>query len=212
MPETAAGWSYSMRVLLPALALGSALAGWIGAAGRRLRLVAAVLVGLLSLDAARRSWLLPDFPFETPWTFSLDVWRFARAQNATLARRNIWPVLAGIAGGKYIVVDNPQPFVATIAAGGHPTTLTSPRIAAMFDPSLSVQEAVQRLRALNVRFVTFSTGNPVVNRLVQRHRVFRELAEDYSPVTDLKGFMIFDLEFLTLKHPGAGTPRPAIVR
>jgi hypothetical protein len=207
MPQTGAGWSYSMRVLLPALALGSVLAGWVGGIGPRGRVVAAVLLGLLSVDSARRSWLLPDFPFTSPWNLSFEEWRMARAQDQLLNRRNLWPILAQVAGDRYIVVDNPQPFVATIAAGGHPTPLTSPRAAALFDPSLTVDQATTRLRALGVRFVTFSNGNPVVNKLVRRHATLRELADDYAPVTDLKGLLIFDLEYLARKPIAAGHTR-----
>lgn len=201
MPQTAGGWCYSMRVLLPAMVLGSILAGWIGTTGRRVRVVLAVLVGLLAMDSARRAWMLPDDPYTNPWTFSFDEWRFFRAQDQSLRRHNIWPVLVKAAAGGYIVVDSPQPFVSIIDADGHPTPLTSPRVASLFDPRLSVDQAVQRLRGLNVRFVTFSVGNPVVNKLVQRHAVLRCLADEYVPAANLKGLLIFDLEFMEHRKP-----------
>lgn len=207
MPQTAAGWSYATRVLLPALALGSALSGWVGVVGPRGRVLGAVLLGLLSVDAARRSWHLPDFPFTNPWTLSFNEWRFARAQDQLLARRNIWPVLAHVAGDRYIVVDNPQTFMATINAGGHPVPLESPRAAALFDPAISPEEAIGRLRVLGVRFVTFSNGNPVTNKLVRRHAVLRHLADDYAPVSDLGGLFIYDLEYLTRRPPAGGQAR-----
>jgi hypothetical protein len=71
----------------------------------------------------------------------------------------------------------------------------------LFDPRLSVDQAVQRLRGLNVRFVTFSVGNPVVNKLVQRHAVLRCLADEYVPAANLKGLLIFDLEFMEHRKP-----------
>jgi hypothetical protein len=66
----------------------------------------------------------------------------------------------------------------------------------LFDPLLSVDQAVRRLRQLNVRFVTFSVSNPVVNKLVQRHIVLKRLADEYVPAANLKGLLIFDLEFM----------------
>jgi hypothetical protein len=206
MPLTAGGWSYSMRVLLPALALGSVLAGWVGAAGKRVRVAGAILLGILSLDAARRSWFLPDFPFTTPWTLSFSEWRALRAQSDRQSSGNVWTVLVKVAGSGFIAVDSPMPFVAVMDAGGHPTPFTSPRFAPALDPKLSVEEAAARLRALNVRFVTFSVRNPVVNKLVQRHATLRELARAYAPVAEINGLLIFDLDFLT---PVATTPRPA---
>jgi hypothetical protein len=107
--------------------------------------------------------------------------------------------LVKAAAGRYIVVDSPQPFISIIDAGGHPTPLTSPRVAALFDPLLSVDEAVMRLRQLNVRFVTFSVSNPVVDKLVERHNVLRRLADEYVPAANLKGLLIFDLEFMGQK-------------
>jgi hypothetical protein len=199
IPLTAAGLTYSMRVLLPAIALGSVTAGWIVSPAISIRTVFAVLLGLISLDSARRAWLLPDDPFATPWPFSFDEWRIFRAQDMLLKQRNIWPVLVKAAAGGCIVVDSPQPFLAIIAAGGHATPLTSPRAAPAFDPTFSVEQAIQRLRALNVRFLTFSVSNPVVNKLVQRHSTFRELAQNYEPAANLNGLLIFDLEFLSRK-------------
>jgi hypothetical protein len=203
MPQTAGGWNYSMKVLVPALALAAVLAGWIGRLPGRIGLAAALCLGVLSVDAARRAWLLPDDPFTSPWTVSFDEWRQFRAQEAAFQKRNIWSVLANAAAGRYILVDTPPPFMATIAAGGRATPFMSPRVSALFDPTLKVDEAVGRLRALNVRFVTFSVSNPVVSKLVRRHGVLRSLAEDYAPAADLNGLLIFDLEFLKRKDAKA---------
>jgi hypothetical protein len=205
MPQTAGGWNYSMRVLLPVMVLGSVLAGWIAGSGGRIRATAALLLAALSVDCARRAWLLPDDPLSTPWTLSFDEWQTFRAQDEMAQRRNIWPVLAKAAGSGYNLVDSPQPFVATIAAGGHPTPLVSPRAAPVFDPSISMDQAVRRLRSLNVRFVTFSVANPVVDKLVERHPVLRQLAHDYVPVANVKGLLIFDLAFLSRRQATSGS-------
>lgn len=197
MPQTAGGWTYSMRVLLPALALGSAAAGFIGTLRPGARMAFALLAGLLSVDAARRSWLLPDDPTTTPWTLSFAEWRMFRDQDRPRPGAEVWTILAGAAADRYIVVDNPQPFVTLTALGAHPTPLESPRFAAAFDPSLSVDEVVGRLRALRVRFVTFSVRNPVVKKLVERHKTLRTLAEGYRPAANLGGLLVFDLEFMS---------------
>jgi hypothetical protein len=204
MPLTAGGWSYSMRVLLPALALGSVLAGWIATTAVRARAVLAVLLCVLSVDSARRAWFLPDFPFTTPWTLSFAEWRALRAESDRQSGGNVWSVLVKVAGDRFIVVDSPMPFVAVTALGGHATPLTSPRFAPALDPALSTEEAMRRLRALQVRFVTFSVRNPVVNKLVQRHATLRDLANSYAPVATVNGLLIFDLEFLSRSQPVAG--------
>ena len=205
MPLTAGGWSYSMRVLLPALALGSVLAGWIGTVADRTRAALAILLCVLSVDSARRAWFLPDFPFTNPWTLSFSEWRDLRAENARQSSGNVWSVLSKVAGDRFIAVDSPMPFMAVAAVGGHPTPLTSPRFAPALDPSLSTEEAVGRLRALRVRFVTFSVRNPVVNLLVQRHATLRDLANSYTPVATLNGLLIFDLEFLGRRQAAGET-------
>lgn len=91
MPQTAGGWTYSMRVLLPALALGSAAAGFIGALRPGPRVAFALLAGLLSVDAARRSWLLPDDPTTTPWTLSFAEWRMFGSRPGPVRARMSGP-------------------------------------------------------------------------------------------------------------------------
>jgi hypothetical protein len=204
MPQTAGGWTYAMKALLPALALCAVLSGWLALSDRRTRWFAAGFLALLSVDSARRAWLLPEDPFATPWNLSFDDWRLMKAQSEGLQRHNFWPVLAKAAAGGYIAVDSPQSFMAIREAGGHPTPFESPRVEAAFDPKLTLAEAVARLRALNVRFLTFSVGNPVVNKLVERHPLFRRLAADYAPVANIHGLLIFDLAFLSPKPPAPG--------
>jgi len=209
MPETAGGWNYSMRVLLPALVLCAVLAGWIGALQGRLRIAWALLLALLSVDSARRAWLLPDFPFSTPWTTSFSEWREHRAESQSHAGGEVWAILVQVAQGRFIVVDSPGLHVAITSAGGHALPFMSPRFAPALDPSLSLDEAMLQLRRSNVRFITFSIRNPVVNMFIQRHATLRELANDYQPVIGRGGQLIFDLEFLSKKPPGAGgTPAP----
>jgi len=205
IPLTAGGWNYSMRVLLPAVALAAVLGGWIGAARGRVRAACALLLALVSVDSARRAWLLPDFPSTSPWTLSFSEWRQLRAQDDRPGA-NFWTVLVKVAGRKFIVVDTPNSHAAVTAAGGHATPFMSPRFAPALDPSLPADEAIRRLRALDVRFVTFSVRNPVVNVLIQRHPTLRQLAEDYAPVASIRGLLIFDLEFLSRKQGGNGPP------
>jgi Dolichyl-phosphate-mannose-protein mannosyltransferase len=209
MPETAGGWNYSMRVLLPAAVLCAVLAGWVGAIQGRSRIAWALLLVLLSVDSARRAWLLPDFPFSTPWTTSFSEWREHRAESDRHSGGEVWAILVKVAQGRFIVVDSPGLHVAITSAGGHPLPFMSPRFAPALDSSLSVDEAMRRLRRSNVRFITFSIRNPVVDMFIQRHATLRALANDYEPVSGRGGQLIFDLEFLSKKQPGgAGPPAP----
>jgi hypothetical protein len=200
MPETAGGWNYSMRVLLPALALGAVLAGWIGTTRGAVRTVLALLLALLSVDSARRAWMLPDFPFSTPWTVSFSEWRERRAEIDRRPRDNIWEVLVKVSNGGFIAVDSPNLHVWITSLGGRAIPFTSPRFSAALDPSLSVDESIRRLRLAHVRFITFSVRNPVVDRFVQRHGTLRALASDFEPVINHGGGLVFDLEFLTRKQ------------
>jgi hypothetical protein len=209
MPETAGGWNYSMRVLLPALVLGAVLAGWIGTLQGWPRTAGALLFAALSVDSARRAWLLPDFPFSTPWTASFSEWRRHRAEVDSHSGGEVWAILTKVANGRYIVVDSPGLHAAITSIGGHATPFESPRFAPALDPSLSLEGAMLELRRDHVRFITFSIRNPVVNQFIQRHATLRELASDYQPVTGHGGQLIFDLEYLTKKQAaGAGTNAP----
>jgi hypothetical protein len=208
MPETAGGWNYSMRVLLPVIALGAVLGGWIGTTRGWIRNAMALLLALASVDAARRAWLLPDLAVSTPWTLSFSEWRLLHAENSPHSGGNLWEILAKVAGDRFIVVDSPGAHVGVTEAGGHATPFESPRFAPALDPSLSVEEAVRRLRMARVRFVMFSVRNPVIDKFVQRHATLRHLASDYEPVTNLHGLLIFDLEFLTRKKDVPAVPGP----
>ena len=205
MPLTAGGWIYAMRVLLPCLALGAALSGWVAGLRPRLRLAVSLATLAVSVDGARRAWLLPDFPFSNPLTLSFSEWSAAHAESEGHAGGNLWAVLVKAAAGGSIMVDSPLPHVAINRLGGFATPFTSPQFAPAFDPTLSVEEAVRELRARHVRFVTFSVRNPVVNKLIRRHATLRRLADDYAPVANLNGLLIFDLDYL---GPKAAMPAP----
>ncbi len=214
IPVTAGGWNYSMRVLLPAVALASVLAGWAGRARGAARAALAAILSLLAADAARRAWTLPDFPLSSPWTLSFSEWRQVRAQEERHDGGDFWPILIREAAGRFIVVDSPGLQISVNAAGGHATPFMSPRFAPALDPSLQPGAALERLRALGVRFVTFSVRNPVVNAFVRRHATLRALADDYAPVADVRGFLIFDLQYLSRREakapaPPGGKPAPA---
>jgi hypothetical protein len=207
MPLTAGGWIYGMRVLVPALALGAALGGWVANLGAAARFAVALLAAGISVDAARRAWLLPDFPFSTPWSASFADWRRAHPAGEGRVRGTMWETLVKVAAGRSILVDSPLPHVAINRLGGSATPFMSPQVAPAFDASLTVEEAVARLRALHVRFVTFSIRNPFVVELVRRHGTLRKLVEDYAPVADINGMLVFDLEFLQ-RRPAPATEHP----
>lgn len=196
MPLTAGGWFYALRVLLPALALGACLGGWVSTRRRGFQIAAAVAVVGVSADACLRSWILPDYALVSPRLISLDIWRAERLESANPTARHAWQVLVPVAAGRGIVVDSPQPHVDILALGGHPVPFQSPECAPLFDRQRTAERALADLRAGGIRFVTFSVKNPVVNRLVQRHDALRALADRYQPVADIRGLLIFDLDAL----------------
>ena len=207
MPLTAGGWVYAMRVLLPCVALGSVLSGWIARSGRRSRTVWALLACLVAADGARRSWMLPDFPFVAVWPLSFEKWRVAHDEAERSSKGKIWEVLVNAAAGGGILVDSPYPHVAVTRLGGQAVPFASPQFAPAFDPALDPDRALESLRARGVRFVTFSIHNPVVMRLIRRHPTLRALADEFQPVANLGGLLVFDLQFLERKKsaPETGT-------
>jgi len=199
-PMTAGGWAYSTRVLSPLAVLASVLGGWIGTLSRRLQGVAAGVLLLLSADAARRSWLLPDFPFASPLSPSLSEWSALRSAAAGQSLDTVWPVFIKAAAGQAIATPNADHQAQIARLGGRGVPFFSPGFAAAFDPQSDLPRAAERLRAEQVRFVVLEPNNPITTGVVKRYRALRELQEGFVPVARLRGIAVYDLYFLTPFH------------
>ncbi len=195
-PFTAGGAIYSTRVLLPALALFAVLSGWIATAKPRTRLTLALLVSVLALDAARRSWLLPDFALAGVKDYS-----FARSRQTSEALRGfgaspLWPLLAAQAGDRRTVVDHPANHAFLTMARGKAVPFFSPALAPAFDDMLDFDTALARLKANHIRFVTLSDHNSITLRFVAAHPFWSTLRHGYAPSFFTSQIAVYDLDQL----------------
>lgn len=196
LPQAGAGWVYSARALSPALALLAVLSGWLATAPTWLRTTAALLLSVAALDAARRSWLLPEAPTASPWSASFDPWR---AEKATLRRISfdpIWRSLAVSAGGNGVVVDHPASHALVTQQGGNAVPFFSPMLRPAFDPTVRFEDALQHLIDHRVKFITFSAVNPVTIRLVNAHAFWATLRTRFQPNVRAGPLEIYELRRL----------------
>ncbi|MSU24615.1 MAG: hypothetical protein EXS32_12440 [Opitutus sp.] len=131
--QTSAGWGYALRVLTPALALGAVLAAAPLArlAAGRARVVALGLV-LLALDAAARSFFLPqDFRASSPELLT-GRWRDLGESNDAAYRHRLWGILATEAADRGIIVDHPALHAVFSALHAKVIPLVSPQVAFLF--------------------------------------------------------------------------------
>jgi len=200
LPLTAGGWIYGLRILAPAAAVSAALGGWIGVRLSRAWSWVAVLVMLAgAVDAARRSWLLPDFPFTAPLSYSFAEWRENSPERLRIQPDQIWPALILAARGRGIVVDHPQNHAEVTLRGGLAVPLFSPRLDPAFDTKLSFENACARLRAGGVRFFAVSANSPIAQAFNANHPFMDTLCRGYEPVATIGPLTIYDLESLNPK-------------
>lgn len=174
---TAAGFTYSLRVLSPALAVaavlgGAALAKWIPDR-HRLGVVALGLT-LFSTDAALRALTLPGNVYRIPPSAWLSVGRALHDYH----ERPVYRELARIAGGERLLVLGPNALLAK--QGARTTPLWSPDLRFLFDATLPPAEAARRLRAAGVGFVLLTQGE-VNARFLARSAFFRDPAGTLQP-------------------------------
>jgi len=207
IPSTAAGWTYADRVLAPALALCAALAGWLVRTRGAVRIALAAAVTLTAVDAARRSWMLPHHPEESPWPYSFQTWRSARDEIVHIRAMAVWPVLIGAAAGESILVDHPAHHAEITLRNGRALPWFSPNVRAAFTPGRSFNDVRAELRANGVRFVTMMTGNPMSDWFCQRYPFLLELTARHRPTAQVHHLQIYDLDAL-VPRAGATPPPP----
>lgn len=206
--QTSAGWGYAMRVLTPALALTAVLAAAPLArlAASRARVVA-IGLGLLALDAAGRSFFLPQDHRATSPELLGGRWREMGESINAAYRHRLWGILATEAGDRGIIVDHPALHAVFTALNATVIPLVSPQVAFLYDEKLSFPAALAQLRRERVRFILLSHENQIVADLVQRHRFFRSLRTEHKPVSTLINAEIYDLDLLAREiAPDRATP------
>jgi len=198
VPWTAGGLNYSLRVLVPAVALGAVLGGWLGTlgpgAGRTLVSAAALV---LAVDAARRSWLLPMFPRASALSWSFADWRAVWLDLRRIENDPLWDYLVRAAGDGLIAVDNPDAHVALVARGGRCAMVFSPALAACFDTTRPFADTVRRLRAEHVKLFVLSVGDPVARSFIAANPFFETLRSRFRPMAEVQSLAIYDLDQLS---------------
>jgi hypothetical protein len=175
---TAAGFTYSLRVLSPALALAAALGGAALAravpAGRAQAWAVAGLT-LLAVDSALRALVLPANVYRVPPAQWLTVGRALHEYHA----RPLYRELVRVAGNERLLVLGPNALLTSLGARTLP--LWSPEVGFVFDPKLLPSEIARRLRAAEIGFVLLTQGE-VNARFLARSSFFRDPAGALQPV------------------------------
>jgi hypothetical protein len=195
VPQTAGGWSYSLRVLGPALALCATLCGAITLLTGRYQRVLLLGILLCTVDAARRSWCLPNMAFISPWNYSFSEWRDIYKSSRLIGGNPVWSILVRTASGGGIVVDHTANHALITMRGGKAIPLFSPLLAPTFRSNARFDDELARLRAAGVRFITFSQKNPL-SASEAGHPFWSELYLDHFAIAEVNGLIIYDLDYL----------------
>jgi hypothetical protein len=175
---TAAGFTYSLRVLSPALVLGAVLGGAALARvvpGRRLLTGVAFGLTLFAVDAALRTLVLPANIYRVPPARWFATGRALHDYH----ERPVYAELARRAGSSRLLVLGPNALLTR--QGARTAPLWSPEVKFVFDAALSPAEITRRLRAAGFGFVLLNTGT--VNECFLAHGpFFRDPAGMLTPV------------------------------
>jgi hypothetical protein len=175
---TAAGFSYSLRVLSPALALGAVLGGAVLARaipGRRLLMGVALGLTLFAIDAALRTLVLPANIYRVPPARWFATGRALHEYH----ERPVYAELARRAGSTRMLVLGPNALLTR--QGARTAPLWSPEVSFVFDRTLDPKAITQRLQAAGFGFVLLNTG--AVNECFLAHSpYFRDPAGMLTPV------------------------------
>jgi hypothetical protein len=164
---TAAGFTYSLRVLSPALVIGACLGGAVLARlipGRRHLAGVAVALALFATDAALRTLVLPANVHRLP----ADRWLATGRALHDYHERPIYREFVRVAGRDRLLVLGPNALLTRLGARTVP--LWSPEVRFLFDPALPPAEIGHRLRAAGIGFVLLNTG--AVNECFLGHSPF----------------------------------------
>ncbi|HEY4246282.1 MAG TPA: hypothetical protein VGM64_05460 [Lacunisphaera sp.] len=156
---TAAGFTYSLRVLSPALAVAAVLGGcviskWVPGRGYSSGLL--IALSAFACDASLRTLALPANIYKVPVTSWLDVGNAIQQYH----RRPVYRQLANFTQGRRILVLGPNALLNQ--NGARTVPLWSPEVLFLWQESVSEDSAVQQLHEHGIGFVLLTTGE--VNR------------------------------------------------
>jgi hypothetical protein len=153
---TAAGFTYSLRVLSPALAIAAILGGfaisqWIP----ERKYLAGLLISLsvFACDSALRTLALPANIYKVPIAAWLDVGRAVQEYH----QRPVYRSLANFTAGQRILVLGPAALLNQ--NGAQTVPLWSPEVAFLWDKSFPRDAFVRQLHHLNIGYVLLVNGD-----------------------------------------------------
>jgi hypothetical protein len=192
--QTAAGHDYSLRVLSPAIAIGSALAGMLLAcfATRTQIWTTVVLIFAFACDAAGRSLYFPVHARSNWWALPRGTWREFGEISSTVRDLQIWQGIANAANGHYIVVSHPVFHAHLARHGARPVPFFSPAVRFLFETPCNFASSIQQLRNDGFRFIVLATPGPMPDPFLARHSFFQDLRQ-ISPAMTNGIFSVYDL-------------------
>ncbi len=197
--HTAAGFTYSLRVLAPALLLAASLGGAVLAAraqtSRALAAVALVLA-VLGLDSAARALVLPANAHRLPPRIWAQVGNALHEYHADPA----FGAIARLAGNQRMLVFGPNALLTKYGARTLP--LWSPEVRFLFNSKCTRRELAIRLRQANVGWILLNHGH-VNERFLSRSAFLRHPAEGMARVWADGDMVLYRVEV---------TPRQASLR
>lgn len=202
--QTAGGPIYAMRVLTPAVAVAAVLAGWVSRiSGCAWQIAGSVVLSLTSLDAARRSWIMPAFPSAPLLPYTWQLWRDTQLGLYLIRSDRIWDVLAFNMPREGVVVDHPGYYAELVRRGGHAVPFFSPRVSPFYDTKLDWNQALAALKKNGIRLVVLTKGSPMSEDFLGKFPFLDQLRR-HKPNAVVQSLAIYDLAFLNLEP--ASTP------
>lgn len=185
---TAAGFTYSLRVLAPALAItailgGMAIARWVPAQTHLSGLTLALVV--FASDAALRTLVLPANIYKVP----ASAWLDAGGAIQEYHQRPVYRQLANYTAGRRILVLGPAALLNQ--NGAHTLPLWSPEVAFLWDESLTAVEVARHLSAHNIGFILINKGPVNQEYLAQIAFFLKNHAAALQPVWNDSDMSLF---------------------
>jgi hypothetical protein len=193
--QTAGGYTYSLRVLTPAIALGAVLGAPVVAGLLRARhgVWLGVVLILLAVDSGVRSLYLPIQPQVAWWRAQPVGWRMHHQLRLGWQNDSLWKVLAQEARGRSIVVFEGMSLRRFTEEGARPISILSPSLWFLFSREPNYERSIPRLRAMGVRFLLIPRMSLFLDRHVDQYEFFQRLLAQ-RPVADATVYHIYDLD------------------